>query len=148
MHEKIAHKLFNVTLALQILGVTGHQFFFWVQENFYGDPNFLKPISDALNSQVSATSFFVVLGMTGTGMSIFTLMTSGSQYVLGLNKAIFYYLLPIIPGLVYTAYEYYQYNHPTYFDNNLLDVVLGWLAISVFWIAYTLVFKRNKFSRR
>ena len=143
MSEKTKQNLFNFNLTLQMVGVIGHQFFYWVQENFYGDPNFLKPVSDALNNQTSATSFFAVLGMIGSGMSFFMIYAFNNKPTLfGLSKMLWLYILPIIPVIVYTAYEYHQMLHPTYPDNHILDLVVAWIAPFVYWTAYTWCLKK------
>lgn len=144
MNKKVIERLFKFNLALQMIGVLGHQFFYWVQENFYGEPNFLKPISDALNAQTSATSFFVVLGMTASGMAFFMLSTENRPFIMGIKKIFWLYALPIIPGSIYTLYEIHQMYNPTYPDNCVLDITLGWLAVIVFWAVYTLVIARTK----
>lgn len=132
MNDQRASRIITTTFILQMFGVIGHQFFYWVQENFYGDPNFLKPINDLLHNQTSATSFFVIFNLT-------TLLIYG---FLGFTKVIGCYrnkiavvgvfLMPILAGIIYSLYEYWQMNHPTYPDNHILDAQLGWLACLIY----------------
>lgn len=144
MNNKLIDRLFAFNGILIVLGLIGHIFFYCVQENFYTRPNFLKPINDILNSQTSATTYFVVLYLAATQMilALFVIfLTLRIQFWL---KVLIYYLAPILPGLVYTAYEYQQMLNPTYHDNHILDIVLAWVAIFTFWVGYTLIFLNTK----
>ena len=144
MNKKLIDRLFGFNGILIVLGLIGHIFFYYVQENFYTQSNFLKPINDILNSQTSATTYFVVLYLAATQMilALFVIfLTLRIQFWL---KVLIYYLAPILPGLVYTAYEYQQMLNPTYPDNHILDIVLAWAAIFTFWVGYTLIFLNTK----
>ena len=134
-------RLWFPMLGTQILGVIGHQFFFYVQENFYAKQNFLKPINTALNNQTSATTYFVVLYMTAIWVLLYLLLTKPAFLESSIGRfGIFVWSL--VPLCVYEAYEVYQMNHPTYYDNHILDMVLAVLATLTIWFVVWLRIKK------
>ncbi len=130
-------RIYSRILPLQILGVLGHYFFFQVQENIYTGPNSLKWVSDMLMNQVSATSYFVCLSGMGSSILLFFFFAQLIGFRHRKIAVVVIYFFPTLVGLVYSYYEYYQYYHPTYVDNNLLDVVMAWLA----WLTIIIVLK-------
>lgn len=144
MNKKLVDSLFSFNLILVVGGLIGHIFFYWVQENFYTQPNFLKPIEDLLNNQTSATTYFVVLSSTATQMILVLFITMILDSISFGLKVIGHFLAPIIPFAVYCFYEYQQMLNPPYPDNHILDMVVAGLALLTFWVGYAFIFAKNK----
>jgi hypothetical protein len=136
------NRLWSFVFALQLLGGAGHSFFYWVQENFYGTENFLKPINDALNNQTSATTYFVVLSMTASWVLLYLFFAKKDDFLDSTPGRVGVYLWTLIPLAVYEAYEYYQMLHPTYYDDHIMDMVLAFLAVLTLWIVIWLRMRR------
>jgi hypothetical protein len=126
----------------QVTGALGHILFYWVQENTYGEQNFLKFLSDALGKTVSATSYFVILGNTCLALIlIYLFLRSEESSISGSLFTMALIFIPIAVAIVYTIYEMYQSQHPKYQDNHLLDATLGWVACLTVWILAILSYK-------
>lgn len=98
---------------------------YWTQENAYGRPNFLKPLSSLLWDQTSATSVGLVIAACGICIAASSLFYSSSRKYLLIMRPLGMLLI----GAVYTWYEYYQWLHPLYHDNNGADILGCWLMI-------------------
>ncbi len=112
----------------QLLGVVGETFFYIVQENQYGQKNFLEPVFNELGIfQLSMTSFFVCLILIGNGLVItFRFLEPNLAYKpAGMNIL---FSVPIATAIVYSLYEFNQSINPPYPDNHFIDALMGWLA--------------------
>ncbi len=141
MKKGLFLKMLVVFLVVFLLSYVLYLFSFWLQENFYGTPNILKPIEDMLGNQTSATTYFVVLYMSAMWTLCFMLFAEYFNFLESKIGIIGLYLWPLVPLAVYDYYEYYQMLHPTYPDNHILDLVMSVLATITLWVVMTIRIK-------
>lgn len=113
-----------------------------IQENAYHRVNFLKFLSDFLGNQVSLTSFFGLTAFSCAGIMFLSIF-----YIVGLKREYiplwFIFLVPFPLGCLNTLYEIWQTYHPQYFDNNVLDIIAGWLGVVVTWLIISIMLRKK-----
>ena len=105
---------------------------YFIQNNVYGRENLLKGVSEFLNDQTFATSYFGIL-----------LVMTLSLYAESALKNKLFLKYPLVPSVVIllanTLYEINQSYHPKYVDNNLMDGMMGGCAFLTISIVYMMV---------
>ena len=132
--------MLNVFMMLGMPSVPGWILFFYVQENAYSRPNVLAGVNDLLHGQTFATTFFIVLFALSIVGALTCACTIRFRFWLVATVVV-----PIIIPCLNTYLEYVQYSHPTYHDNYILDVVVGWIAYACYYTAIMHAAKRQKY---
>lgn len=133
MNASKAWKLLEINGIVFIVSFIGYQLSYWIQENTYGRANLLSPINELLYDQVFLTSLFVslwVMSMLVILSVIIRILTVSDNTLI---PAWVFLLLPSAVTVLHTYYEYYQYYHPRYYDNNSLYMLMGLISYSIIW---------------
>lgn len=125
---------------ITLFGCGGTSFF--IQENVYDHQNVLLPVSDAMGSPMSLTSFFYILGglLGFYGFLVLIMSTErkpGDLQKIAMKNMVFVNAFNIM-------YEVIQVFIQPYPDKNMLDIGLGLLATIIFWIIVNFYFPKRK----
>lgn len=97
-----------------------------IQENSYGRYNDLRPLAEALGNPMSLTTFFYILGGCFGFFGLTMLVENNSD---GLSKIIGWAVI------IWNIFqEIYQVVRNPYPDSHFLDIVVGILAVKLFWL--------------